>query len=142
MKFIQILFISFTLVNISFSQNLSKKMMDESVYAKWNTVQSPKISNNGEWVVYQLKPGEGDMKLKFFNSVNKKEYTFERGENAKITDDSKYIIFKITASADSVKMMKRNKVRKKDMPKDTLGIYNLATHSLMKIPNIKSVISF
>ena len=54
MKFIQILFISFTLVNISFSQNLSKKMMDESVYAKWNTVQSPKISNNGEWVVYQF----------------------------------------------------------------------------------------
>jgi dipeptidyl aminopeptidase/acylaminoacyl peptidase len=138
MKFIQILFISFTLVNISFSQNLSKKMMDESVYAKWNTVQSPKISNNGEWVVYQLKPGEGDMKLKFFNSVSKKEYTFERGENAKITDDSKYIIFKITASADSVKMMKRNKVRKKDMPKDTLGIYNLATHSLIKIPNVKS----
>lgn len=138
MKLIHVLILSFTFLNISFSQNLSKKTMDETVYAKWNTIQSPKISNNGKWVVYNLKPGEGDTKLKIFNAKNKKEYTFDRSSNAKITDDSKFIVFKITAPADSLKMMKRKKVKKKNMPKDTLGIYNLKTHSLFKVPNVKS----
>ncbi len=112
--------------------------MDETVYAKWNTVKSPTISKNGAWVVYQLSPGEGDTKLKIFNAKNKKESTFDRGEKAKITDDSKFVVFNITAPADSLKMMKRKKVKKKDMPKDTLGIYNLETGVLAKVANVKS----
>ena len=112
--------------------------MDETVYAKWNRIQSPTISNNGEWIVYQLKPCEGDTQLKIFNAKNQREYTFNRGDKATITDDSKYVIFKIRPHADSLKMMKRNKVKKKNMPNDTLGIYNFATRSLFKVPNVKS----
>ena len=138
MKFIYCLILSFTILNISYSQNSLKKTMDETVYAKWNTVKSPTLSNNGEWVVYQLTPGEGDVKLKIFNAKDKKEYSFDRAENAKITDDSKFVLFKIKTSVDSIKMMKRKKVKKKNMPKDTLGIYNLETRSLSKVPNVKS----
>jgi dipeptidyl aminopeptidase/acylaminoacyl peptidase len=138
MKIVHLLILSLTLINISYGQNSSKKTMDETVYAKWNTIQRPMISNHGEWVVYQLKPGEGDTKLTIFNAKNKKEYTFDRGDNAKITGDSKFVIFKITSHADTLKMMKRKKVKKKDMPNDTLGIYNLETRSLFKVPNVKS----
>jgi dipeptidyl aminopeptidase/acylaminoacyl peptidase len=138
MKFFSVLILFLSLLNISFSQDSSKKTMDETVYAKWNTIQSPTISNNGEWIVYNLEPGEGDTELKIFNAKNQKEYTFNRGDKAKITDDSKFVIFKITPHVDSLKMMKRNKVKKKNMPNDTLGIYNLATRSLLKVPNVKS----
>lgn len=112
--------------------------MDETVYAKWNTIRRPMISNNGEWVIYQLQPGEGDAELKICNTKNKKEYTFDRAKDATITEDAKFVVFKITAHADSVKMMKRKKVKSKDMPKDTLGVYNLSTRSLLKVPNVKS----
>ena len=120
------------------STALMKKAMDESTYDIWNSIRGQQISNNGDWVVYNLKPGDGDSQLKIFNVDTKREWSFDRAKKATITNDSRFVIFQIEASQDSVKAMKRREVKKKDMPKDTLAIYNLATKSLDKIPDVKS----
>ncbi|HFB99536.1 MAG TPA: S9 family peptidase, partial [Phaeodactylibacter sp.] len=131
------LFLLFSFFNLSIGQQ-PKKVMDEKVYAIWNTIQKPVISNDGNWVVYQLTPGEGDTHLKIFNTKNKKEHSFERGLNAKITDDSHFVVFQIKPPVDTIKAMKRRKVKKKNLPKDSLGIYDLERNVLVKIPEVKS----
>ena len=138
MKKIITILLLFTFLNATWSQQVGKKVMDENVYAIWNRIQKPTISNDGTWVIYHLKPGEGDTRLKIFNTKNQKEYSFDRANNAAITADSKFVIFEIKPSVDSLKAMKRRKVKKKDMPKDSLGIYNLVERSLFKIPDVKS----
>jgi len=115
-----------------------KKEMDESTYDIWNSIRGQQISNNGDWVIYNLKPGDGDSQLKIFNVDSQREWTFDRAKKATITNDSRFVIFQIVAPQDSVKAMKRREVKKKDMPKDTLAIYNLATKNLEKIPDVKS----
>ena len=41
----------------------SKKPLDHSVYDKWQSIQSPQISNDGKWVLYMVNPQEGDGEL-------------------------------------------------------------------------------
>ena len=129
-------------LSFSFGQEpttaLMKKEMDESTYDIWNTIRGQQISNNGDWVIYNLKPGNGDSQLKIFNVDSQREWTFDRAKKATLTNDSRFVIFQIEAPQDSVKAMKRREVKKKDMPKDTLAIYNLSTQSLDKIPDVKS----
>ena len=50
----------------------------------------------------------------------------------------KFAIFTIKAWEDSIKVMKRNKVKKDMMPKDTIGIYNIEKNNIHKIANVKS----
>ena len=48
--------------------------------------------------------------------------------------DSKYAVFTVNAWKDSIRELKRRKVKKKNLPKDTLLIYNINSKSLTKIP--------
>lgn len=132
--------LSFLLIslNIGFGQMPSKKTMTSDVYAEWKTIERPILSNNGEWVAYQLKPGEGDPQIKVYNTNTQKEYTFERGKKFAFSEDSKFLVFHIASSVDTIKAMKRRKVKKKNMPKDSLGIYNLEKKFLSKVPNVRS----
>ena len=115
-----------------------KLVMDESVYSTWNRITNKAISNNGDWVAYNLSPDNGDKTLKIYNTRNKSTKTFPLASKAQFTKDSKYAIFKIHVAKDTIKSLKREKVKKKDMPKDTLCIYNLETQELEKLIDTKS----
>ena len=52
--------------------------------------------------------------------------------------DSKYLVFKISPALDTLKALRRKKVKEEDLPKDTLGIYNLALGQIEKIPRLKN----
>ena len=121
-----------------FGQNPNKKTLGHEELVTWNRIQKPTISNDGNWILYNLKAEEGNTTLKIFDAKNQTEKTFERSEGAKISYDSRYVAFKIKADWDSVRMMKRQKVKKEDMPKDTLGIYDLQTQTLEKVAGVKS----
>ncbi|MBL4724338.1 MAG: S9 family peptidase, partial [Lutibacter sp.] len=104
----------------------------------WNTIKGKTISSTGNFVMYSIEKGEGDNHLKIKNSKSKLIFDYKRGKNGKFTHNSKFAIFKIKAWKDSVIELKRKKVKKEKLPKDSIGIFNLKNNSLDKIGNIKS----
>ncbi len=134
MRFFICLF--FTLITLSLTAQ--KKALDHPDLALWNTVENPVISPNGTYVIYSLEQGEKDQFLHLKDASGKELFSYERASKGSFTYDSKFAVFSITAWKDSVLAMKRRKVKKKDMPKDSVGIYNLTTAQLEKIGNIKS----
>lgn len=112
--------------------------MDESAYDIWNRISRTQISDDGKWVSYEVGPEDADGQLKLYSVDSHKAYTFDRGTRAFFASNSNYLIFTIKPHKDSIKMMKRKKVKKKDLPKDTLAIYSIEERFINKIPNIKS----
>ena len=98
----------------------------------------PTISSNGEYVMYSLLKGEKDSHLKIKDSQGNLIVDHERSQNGEFTYDSKFAVFTIRAWKDSITELKRSKVSKENMPKDSLGIFNLLEKRLEKIANVKS----
>src|SRR5438132_11154987 len=73
-----------------------KKPLDHSVYDSWQSIGERMISNDGKWVVYTVTPQEGDANL-FIQATDGTEYKKQipRGYNALITEDSRFVVFKI-----------------------------------------------
>src|SRR5829696_9389801 len=91
MKFLFSLLVLFPL--FLFAQ---KKPLDHSVYDSWQSIGERMISNDGKWVVYTVNVQEGDADLyvqSTENVQNKKQ--IPRGYNAVITEDSRYVVFRI-----------------------------------------------
>ena len=126
--------LSFFCISI-FSQ---KKKLDHKDFDVWNTIQMPTISSGGEYVMYSLVKGEKDSNLKIKDSQGNLIIDHERSQNGKFTYDSEFVVFTIKAWKDSITELKRSKLSKDEMPKDSIGIFNLDKKHLEKIANIKS----
>ncbi|MBT8323038.1 MAG: hypothetical protein KJO94_06115, partial [Eudoraea sp.] len=116
-----------------------KKILDHADFDIWNSIENEVIAADGRFVMYDLERGEADHFLKIHNTDGDLIFSYDRAEQGAFTYDSKYAIFKIKAWKDSVLAMKRRKVKKDKMPKDSLGIYHLTSGKLEKIAGIKSV---
>jgi dipeptidyl aminopeptidase/acylaminoacyl peptidase len=123
------------LTTFSFAQ---KKILDHPDFEIWKTVKNESISPNGNLIIYSLEKGEKDHLLKIKNTKASTIFEYPRGQNGQFTYDSKFALFTIKAWKDSISSMKRRKVKKDKMPKDSLGIYNINEKSLTKIANVKS----
>src|SRR5678816_4588715 len=116
-KTLAILFSLFT-IHFSLAQ---KKPLDHSVYDSWQHIGERMISNDGKWVVYTIDPQEGDNELVIQSSDAKYKKSISRGYNALITEDSRYVIFKIKPFYKDTRDAKIKKKKTADMPKDSLG---------------------
>ncbi|MDX2306163.1 MAG: prolyl oligopeptidase family serine peptidase [Microscillaceae bacterium] len=118
----------------------SKRPLDFEVYEDWKSIQGVGISPDGKWVIYSLKAQNKDAQLMIhdISSREEKSKSFDRGEQAVISDDSRYVIFTIKPIVDSLKALRRQKVKKEKLPKEGLGIYHLMRDSLVEIPEVRS----
>ena len=123
---------------VAISVSAQKKILDHKDYDIWNTIQAQSISNNGKYVMYSLFKGEKDKFLKIKDTKAKSIFNYERTSGGKFTSDSKFAVFSIKAWKDSITEMKRRKVKKNKMPKDTLAVFDLTSKKLLKIANVKS----
>ncbi len=112
------------------------KTMNESVYDDWKRVEDSKISNNGDWIVYTIKPHKGDKQIHFYHTRSDKTYTFDRGESPALDQDNGFAVFNIKPHADTIYQLKKRKVDKKKHPKDTLGVFYFDEKKLIKIPDV------
>ena len=126
------------LLLVAFTTTAQKKVLDHPDFEIWNTIKSQSISNNGKYILYALEKGEKDRFLKIKDTKANSIFTYDRVAGGKFTYDSKHAIFTIKAWKDSIVEMKRRKVKKGKMPKDTLAIFELKSKSLIKIANVKS----
>ncbi len=116
----------------------SKKPLDHSVYDKWQSVQSPQISNDGKWVLYMVNPQEGDGDLIIQSTDGKYKKSIPRGYNSLITQDSRFVVFKIRPLFKDTRDAKIKKKRADDMPKDSLAIVELGKDSVWKVAKVKT----
>ncbi|UOQ53869.1 S9 family peptidase [Hymenobacter cellulosivorans] len=120
------------------AQQTPKKPLDHSVYDQWQSVANQKISQNGKYVLFQVKPQQGDGTLYFKTAANETLRQVSRGDSAQFTADSKFAVFSIRPPYQVVRQAKIKKKKPADMPKDSLGVYTLAGNKLSKYPNVKS----
>ena len=126
------------LILISFTLFAQKKVLDHKDFEIWQTIKNQSISNDGNFVMYSLEKGEKDSHLKIKDAKSSLVFEHERSEKGQFTFNSKFALFTIKPWRDSIKELKRKKVKKEKLPKDSIGIYNFSTKSLDKIGNIES----
>ena len=115
-----------------------KKSLSHEVYDDWKSITSTKISTDGNWIMYNLTPQDGDKTLQIYNVEQERYTTFQRAAYPAFTYDSKYAVFKTTHPTDSIDLLKLKKVKKDKFPKDTLVVLHLQTENTITIPAIKS----
>ena len=115
-----------------------KKPLTHAVYDGWQNIGERYISNDGKFVVYTITPQEGDATLVIQASDQSYKKEIPRGYNATITEDSRYIIFRIKPFFKDTREARIKKKKPEDMPKDSLAIMELGKDSIFKIERIKS----
>jgi dipeptidyl aminopeptidase/acylaminoacyl peptidase len=115
-----------------------KKPLDHSVYDGWQSIAERAISNNGKFVAYTVNPQEGDgmLVIQAFDNSFKKE--FPRGYNVTITEDNRYVIFKIRPHFKDTRDARIKKKRPDDMPKDSLAIFEFGKDSLVRVARVRT----
>lgn len=130
-----VIFLFLLFANLAYGQ---KKPLDHNVYDNWESVGIRQLSNNGQWAAYSIVKQEGDSRAYFHPLLSQTKKEIPRAEQIKFTANSKYAAFLIKPRYDETRAAKIKKKKPEDMPKDSLGILNLTTMALTKVPAVKS----
>lgn len=120
------------------AQTFAKKPLDHSVYDGWQSITNERISDDGTWIVYVIKPQEGDANLVISTAKNSNKLRVPRADTARITADSKYAAFLIRPFYKDLRQARIKKKKQDEFPKDTLGLITLGSKQITKIPSIRS----
>lgn len=123
---------------ITAAATAQKKPLDHSVYDGWQSIGERFISNNGQYVVYSINPQEGDGTLVIQRTDNSYKKEVPRGYSATITEDSRFVIFRIRPFFKDTRDARIKKKRPDEMPKDSLAIVELGKDSVVKIARVKN----
>lgn len=115
-----------------------KKPLTPSVYDGWKDIPYKDLTPDGNYAAFTINPQEGDGRVVFHQMKNGVQDSAQRAAEIKLTFDSKYAVFKIKPQYQLVKDLRRQKKKKEDLPKDSLGIFAFATRKTEKIANVKS----
>lgn len=135
MKKLVCFFLSVLTISVAWAQ---KKPLDHTVYDGWQSIGERAISNDGKFVVYTITPQEGDAKLVIQQTGGKIVLEVPRGYQAKISTDSRFVVFKIKPTFQQTREAKIKKKKADDMSKDSLGLFDVTASSLEKLPRVKS----
>ncbi len=119
-------------------QPAPKKPLDPSVYDGWKDITYKALTPDGSYAVFTVNPQDGDGKAVFHNLKTSVQDSVRRAAEIALTFDNKYAVFKIKPQQQLVKDLRRQKKKKEDLPKDSLGIFTFATRKTEKIANVKS----
>ncbi|MBK8502762.1 MAG: hypothetical protein IPL46_11375 [Saprospiraceae bacterium] len=116
-----------------------KQSLSESAYFNWNAIENPQISNDGTWAIYELNPNKGDGSLVILNTTNQKEIRVQRGHKAYFDELTSTLVCLVHHELALMDSLKKKKVKEKDLPGDTLLLWNLMTNQKQSIPDVKSL---
>src|SRR6201996_3414543 len=120
------------------AQKTNKKPLDHSVFDGWQSVAGDRISNDGKWILYTVRPQAGDAELVITDAANANKTRITRGDTARFTSDSKYAILMIKPAYSVVRELRIKKKKPNEFPKDTMGIVTLGKPGIEKIPAVRS----
>ncbi|MFM6924298.1 MAG: hypothetical protein ACKOU7_02260, partial [Ferruginibacter sp.] len=114
-----------------------KKPLDHAVYDGWKSAGERSISNDGRYAVYAINPQEGDGDLVIQNLATQEKKIIARGYGAVITEDSRFVVFKIKPVFQETRQAKIKKKKADDMTKDSIGIVELGKEGVVKYARVK-----
>ena len=91
---------------VSAQQSPSKKSLDHSVYDNWQSIASERISEDGKWVAFVVRPQQADANLYIKDAKNTSELKVPRADTVRLTSDSKYAVFLIRPFYADTRMAK------------------------------------
>ncbi len=116
----------------------AKKPITHSVYDQWKEITYKAITPDGNFAAFTVNPQDGDGNVIFYNLKTAAQDSQRRADNINLTYDSRYAVFKIKPPQKLVRELRRQKKKKEDLPKDSLGIYSFMSRKTERIPDVKS----
>ncbi len=130
-------FLSLLVMNL-FGQRSDRKPLTHDVYDSWKSIKGITLSRDGRWASYETDPQQGDGWLYLYDVKKHSLDSFPRGSGARFSPASDYLVFKIKPQYKVVRKAKRDKKKKENMPKDSLGVVLLKDKSLIRIAKVRS----
>ncbi|MBL7849638.1 MAG: S9 family peptidase [Cyclobacteriaceae bacterium] len=115
-----------------------KKPLSHTDYDAWKEIPYKALTPDGNYAAIVINPQDGDGKVLFHNLKIGTRDSVERAEQVTSSWDSRVSVFKIKPPQKVVKELRRQKKKKEDMPRDTMGIYTFATRAVEKVPEVRS----
>jgi len=115
-----------------------KRPLSHTVYDGWKEITYKALTPDGAYAAFTINPQDGDGKVIFYNVKTSMQDSVKRAADIVLTYDSRHAIFKIKPQQKTMKELRRQKKKKEDLPKDSLGIYAFATRKTEKIADVKS----
>lgn len=132
MKFRASAILLFSLLFVFLASAQEKKRLSHDDYAIWNTISGQQLSPDGQWMVYEVNPQDGDGTLVIYHFESREEVRIPRGYRASISPANGYLAFYIKPQQAVVRQAKVDKKKKEEMPSDSLGIFLFSDRSLEK----------
>jgi dipeptidyl aminopeptidase/acylaminoacyl peptidase len=114
-----------------------KQPLDHAVYELWDTIGGETISRDGRWLLYNRLRYDRDDALVVRATMGDVVHVFERAAAARFDDGSDFVVFTIRPARDSVLQARRDRRPAAQMPRDTLGILDLATGTVTRVPAVR-----
>lgn len=115
-----------------------KKPLTIDDFISWKHISKPQISENGQFLVYELNPGHGDGSLVVKDMTSNRTDTIARGYDAQLAGNSSIVTFKIKPPLALRREAEVKEFKKDKQPQDSIGIYSFATHELVKYAKAES----
>jgi dipeptidyl aminopeptidase/acylaminoacyl peptidase len=141
----------------------AKRPITHQDYDSWRSILATQVSRDGKFVAYAYVPQDGDGEIVVRNIATGVDWRSSRGyrpplpppddpgtniaefqaEQARLmrpvfTADSKFVVFVIEPSKAEITKAKKDKKKPEDMPKNDLGIMDLATGTVTQIQKVKT----
>jgi len=126
----------FAALNLN-AQKTDKKPLSTDDFAAWKVLNKPIVSNDGKMAAFELNPQKGDGNLIVKSLDGKKTDTISRGFDARFSPESDFIVYKIKQPEDTIRSAKKKKLKKEEIPKDSLGVLVSRRHKAYAFPNLK-----
>ncbi len=155
--------IALTLFQAGVIGQTAKRPLSAADFDSWRSIQGTQISRDGNYVAYVLQPQDGDGEFVVRSTSSETERRVPRGYRPPtpppdpadpaataafqamgrllrptFSADSKYVFFNIEPNKADILKARRDKKRPEDFPKTSLGIMELSTGKVERIPDVKS----
>ncbi len=104
-------------------QGEEKKVLTIEDYARWRTIVSTTISDDGNWITFGYQKVEADDMLYVKNLESDKETEIPRGSRPQFSDDSKWVAYIVSLPFKELEKLRKDK---KPVPEKT-QLMNLRT---------------
>ncbi len=119
-------------------QPTAKKVLSSGDYAGWKTISGQKISAGGQLLVFEVNPQQGDGELQVVETASGKTRVVPRGKGAGVAPAGEFVLFRIAQPEDTLRKARLKKVKKEEMPRDSLGLLVTSSGAMIKYPGLKS----
>jgi dipeptidyl aminopeptidase/acylaminoacyl peptidase len=141
----------------------AKRPLTHKDYDSWRSIQGAQISRDGKFIAYAYMPQDGDGEIVVRNVGSAVEWRAPRGYRPPVpppddpgtniaefqasqvrllrpvfTADSRFVVFGTEPTKVELNKAKKDKKKPEEMPKNGMGIIDLATGTVTKIERIKS----